>query len=121
VLAIFAPSPIWFFLIFFLRGAVNAGTFVSGISIVYEFTDAETRPTYIGLANTIPGIAGAIAPLIGGLLVGAISYQVMFIVSAIIGVISWALLHFAVREPRKTNPSPLPSEPPSVSETAPLF
>ena len=119
-LAIIAPSPLWFFPIFFLRGAVTAGTFISGVSIVYEFTEAETRPTYIGLANTIPGVAGAIAPLIGGWLAGAISYQAMFILSAIIGAISWALLRFVVREPRKINPSPLPSEPPSITETAVL-
>jgi MFS family permease len=105
VLAILAPSPLWFFPIFFLRGAVNAGTFISGISIVYEFTDAENRPTYIGLANTIPGVAGAIAPLIGGWLAGAMSYQSMFILSAIIGAVGWVLLRFAVREPRKMKSS----------------
>jgi len=120
-MAIIAPSPLWFFPIFFLRGAVNAGTFISGVSIVYEFTDAETRPTYIGLANTLPGVAAAIAPLIGGWMVGAVSYQAMFILAAIIGAVSWALLRFAVREPRKMNPSALPSEPPSISETAPLL
>ena len=120
-LAIFAPSPVWFFPIFFLRGAVSAGNFVSSISIVYEFTDAETRPTYIGLANTLPGAAAGIAPLIGGLLVGVISYQAMFIIAGIIAAISWVLLRFAVREPRKINPSPNPSEPPSISETAPLL
>jgi MFS family permease len=103
VLAIFAPSPLWFFPIFFLRGAVNAGIFISGISIVYEFTGAENRATYIGLANTIPGMAGSIAPLIGGWLAGAISYQAMFILSAIIGAISWVLLRFVVREPRQMN------------------
>ena len=103
VLAIIAPSPWWFFPIFFLRGAVNAGTFISGISIVYEFTEAENRPTYIGLANTIPGVAGSIAPLIGGWLAGAMSYQAMFILSAIIGAVSWVLLRFTVREPRKMN------------------
>jgi MFS family permease len=101
VLAIFAPSPAWFYPIFFLRGAVVAGTFISGISIVYEFTGAENRPTYIGLANTIPGVAGTLAPLLGGLLVGAVSYQWMFILSAVIGVISLGLLRFTVREPRK--------------------
>jgi MFS family permease len=106
ILAIIAPSYLWFFPIFFLRGAVNAGTFISGISIVYEFTDAENRPTYIGLANTIPGVAAAIAPLMGGWLAGAISYQAMFILAAVIGVISWALLRFAVREPRQMNSSP---------------
>jgi MFS family permease len=100
-LAIFAPSSFWFFPVFFLRGAVSAGTFISGISIVYEFTDAENRPTYIGLANTIPGVAGSAAPLIGGWLAGAISYQVVFILSAVIGTIGWVLLRFAVREPRK--------------------
>ncbi len=105
ILAILAPSPVWFFPVFFLRGAVYGGAFISGISITYEFTDAENRPTYIGLANTIPGVAGGIAPLIGGWLAGAISYQVMFILSAVIGVISWALLRFAVREPRQTNKS----------------
>ena len=100
LMAILAPSPWWFFPIFFLRGAVNAGTFISGISIVYEFTDAENRATYIGLANTLPGISGAIAPLIGGWLAGAVSYQAMFILSAVVGVASWAILRFAVREPR---------------------
>jgi MFS family permease len=99
-LATIAPNPLWFFPIIFLRGAVVAGSMLSGISIVYEFTHAENRPTYIGLANTIPGIAGAIAPLIGGWLVGAISYQAMFLLSAIVGAIGWALLRFAVREPR---------------------
>lgn len=86
-----------------MRGAVDAGIFISGISIVYEFTDAENRPTYIGLANTIPGVAGSIAPLIGGWLAGAVSYRAMFILAAIIGVLSWGLLRFAVREPRHIN------------------
>jgi MFS family permease len=105
ILAISASNPWWFFPIFFLRGAVNGGTFVSGISIVYEFADAENRATYIGLANTLPGVAGAIAPLLGGLLVGIMSYQAMFILAAIIGVFSWILLRFAVREPRQMNSS----------------
>jgi MFS family permease len=100
VLAILAPSPLWFFPIFFLRGAVNSGTFISGISIVYEFTEAENRPTYIGLANTIPGVSGALAPMLGGWLVSVLSYQAMFVTAAIIGLISWGIIRFAVREPR---------------------
>ena len=108
LLAIFAPNPWWFFPIFFLRGAVNGGTFVSGISIVYEFADTENRATYIGLANTLPGVAGAIAPLLGGLLAGAMSYQAMFILAVMIGAAGWILLRFAVREPRQMNSSTSP-------------
>jgi MFS family permease len=43
----------------------------------------------------------SIAPLIGGWLAGAMSYQSMFILSALIGAVSWGLLRFAVLEPRK--------------------
>jgi MFS family permease len=103
VLAILAPSSVWFFPIFFLRGAVDAAVFISGIAIVYEFTGAENRPTYIGLANTIPGVAGAIAPIVGGWLAGATSYQAMFVLAAVIGVISWGLLRFGTRDPREAN------------------
>jgi MFS family permease len=99
-LAIIAPSPLWFFPVFFLRGIVNGGTFISCISIVYEFTDPENRPTYIGLANTLPGVAMIVAPLVGGWMAGALSYQAMFILAAVIGIASWAVMRFAVREPR---------------------
>ncbi len=98
--AILAPSPAWFYPVFFLRGAVFAGTFISGVSIVMEFTGHENRATYIGLANTVPGVAGSVAPLFGGWLAGAVSYQWMFILSAGIGIISWGLLRFSVKEPR---------------------
>ena len=110
ILAILAPNPWWFFVIFFLRGAVNAGTFISCISIVYEFTDAENRPTYIGLANTIPGIAAAIAPLMGGWLAVAISYRAMFILATVIGVLGWAVLRFGVRDPRHMTPQSLDAD-----------
>jgi MFS family permease len=100
VMCIAAPSPWWFFPVFFLRGAINGGNFVSGISIVYEFTDPENRPTYIGLANTLPGIAGGVAPMLGGWLASAVGYRFMFVVAAIIGILAWVLLRFGVREPR---------------------
>ncbi len=100
ILAIAAPGPGWFFVIFFLRGAADAGSSISGYAIVYEFTNEENRPTYIGLSSTIPGIVTAIAPLIGGWLAGAVNYPLMFIFSAVMGVFSWGLLRFLVREPR---------------------
>ncbi len=100
VLAILAPHPGWFFVVFFLRGAADAGSLISGYAIVYEFTGEENRPTYIGLSSTLPGIVSVVAPLIGGWLAGAINYPAMFILSAAIGALSWGLLRFSVREPR---------------------
>ncbi len=106
VLAVVARGPIWFYLIFFLRGVVDAGLAISGVAIVYEFTNAENRPTYLGLANTIPGLHMVIAPLLGGWLAGAAGYPAMFAMSTLIGVVSWGLLHYTVREPRLKTISP---------------
>lgn len=95
-----APAAIWFFPIFFLRGAALAASTISGTSIVMEFSRPEDRPTYIGLANSIPGFAGSIAPLIGGWLAGLSGYPLTFIISAAAGLGSFIVLHWMVREPR---------------------
>lgn len=102
-LAVIARQPWLFYLVFLLRGALNGGTFVSGISIVYEFTSAESRPTYLGLANTLPGVVGFIAPLIAGWLSSRYNYPAMFVLAAVFGLASWAVLRYAVAEPRKKN------------------
>jgi len=99
-LAIVAPASGWFFVVFFLRGVINAGSMLSGIAIVYEFTNAHDRATYIGLANTIPGIFGAIAPFVGGWLAGLTSYSLMFAGALGVGILAFLVLQFFVREPR---------------------
>ena len=104
VLAFLAGGPIWFYVIFFLRGAALAGSMISGISLPMEFCESEDRPTYIGLANTIPGVAAAIAPLLGGWMASTAGYPPMFAVSAVIAAASLVVLHFAVREPRHLKP-----------------
>jgi MFS family permease len=100
ILPIFAPSPIWFYPIFFLRGVAFAAAFISSIAIVMEFTQPKNRPTYIGLANTIPGVAGSIAPLLGGWLATATGYPILFLLSAVIGLIAFVLVRWMVADPR---------------------
>lgn len=99
-LAILAPSPAWFYAIFALRGINFAGGFISGISLPLEFSAPQDRPTYIGLASTLPGIAGAVAPLLGGALAGWIGYELLFAVSAAITLIALILMKWLVRDPR---------------------
>ncbi len=102
-LASLAPAPAWFHVIFALIGTSTAGFLLSGISITFEFSTPDVRPTYIGLNNTISGIAAGIAPLIGGWLAGAMGYRALFVVAFVIGMVGVALLHWSVREPRQTN------------------
>jgi MFS family permease len=64
-LLIFDPN--WFYLVFVLRGMSLSGFFLAGM-IVYEFSNADVRPTYVGLNNTWLGTMSMLAPIVEGLL-----------------------------------------------------
>jgi MFS family permease len=110
-LAVVAPSPVWFYPIFFMRGVTVAAALLSGISITMEFSRPEDRPTYIGLANTIPGVVGGVAPLLGAWLAASAGYQSLFILAAVIGSAGFALLRWSVREPRFHPQAVTPTDP----------
>jgi MFS family permease len=100
LVAIVSPSPIWFYLTFALRGMSLGGNFVSGLALPLEFSKPEDRPTFIGLAGTIPGIAGAIAPFLGGVLANLTSYTLLFTISILIAICAFAMMHWFVKDPR---------------------
>ena len=103
-LASLAPAPAWFHAVFALVGASTAGFMLSGIMIAFEFSTPDLRPTYIGLNNTVSGVAAGVAPLIGGWLAGAARYRSLFAVACATGLTGFALLRWSVREPRQTQP-----------------
>jgi MFS family permease len=96
-----APNPDWYYAIFFFMGIANGISIVSGVLIVMEFSQAEHRPTYIGMGNTIVGVGSAIAPLVGGLLAALLGYNQMFLWSALLSAVALGVLSFGMREPRQ--------------------
>jgi MFS family permease len=95
-----APSIAWLYPVFILCGLSNVAYWTSGMALTVEFGSEETRPIYIGLSNTLVAPATFIAPLIGGWIADAASYQTTFAISAVGGVVSTALLYWLVRDPR---------------------
>lgn len=98
-LAWLAPSPAWYHAVFFLLGLYLGAIVVSGILVVMEFSAPERRPTYVGLANTSVGVAGALAPLLAAAIAG-LSYNLLFAVSAATSLFGLILMRWWVREPR---------------------
>jgi MFS family permease len=70
------------------------------MAITVEFGSDDTRPTYIGLSNTLVAPFTIIAPLIGGWIAETSGFQTTFLVSAIGGLVISALLIWLVRDPR---------------------
>ena len=99
LLAWIAPSALWFYGVFALLGIAIGARLVSEVMISMEFSPAAQRPTYIGIANTVAGIGGGLAPLLGGWIANY-SYAWLFALSSVVGVSSFILMHWCVKEPR---------------------
>jgi len=99
LIAWLAPEPAWIFAAFVLMGISTGGVIVSGILLVMEFCLPEKRPTYVGLTNTAVGVISLLAPLVGAALAAA-NAGWLFALSALFYALSFAALHWWVREPR---------------------
>jgi len=104
-LAWLAPAPGCYYLVFFLLGAGTGSVFVSGILVVFEFSRPAKRPTYVGLANSIVGLANLGGPLLATWLAGRrIDY--VFAFSAALSLAAWGAMRWWVQEPRwASNPT----------------
>ncbi len=95
-----APSPDWYYPIFFFMGLAAGITTVSSVLSCMEFSHRDHLPTYVGVGNTVSGLGSAVAPIIGGLL-ALYSYNALFAVSTIVSAAALFLLIFTVNEPRR--------------------
>ncbi len=95
-----APSIGWLYPVFILSGLAGVAYWTIGMAITVEFGTEETRPTYIGLSNTLVAPFSILAPLIGGWIAEAVSFQATFMVSAVGGLGIAGLLVWLVRDPR---------------------
>jgi MFS family permease len=95
-----APSISWLYPVFILSGLANVAYWTIGMAITMEFGSEETRPTYIGLSNTLVAPFSIIAPLVGGLIAQKADFQATFLVSGIGGLVIAVLLFWLVHDPR---------------------
>jgi MFS family permease len=104
LLAILAPSAIWFAPIFALVGVSQAGYQLAGFTLLFAFSPQEERPTYIGVSNTALAPVAALGPLLAGALAGLTGYNTVFGLLALIGIVGLGVLHWQVAAP----PRPVP-------------
>lgn len=101
LLAWWAPSAVWFYLVYGLAALGNVGVWTIGLAMSLEFGQESERPAYIGLANTLLAPANILAPVIGGWLAELAGYPAAFLASAIGGLIAAAVFIIFVKDPKK--------------------
>jgi MFS family permease len=87
-----ATSLFLFPLVMILAGIANTAFWTIGIAYTLEFGTDQTRPTYVGVLNTLGAPAAILAPLFGGWLADTFSYSVTFIFSAGLSLITAVIL-----------------------------
>ena len=101
VIAITAGSVAIFSVVFALNGVFTAAIQVSAVSVLLEFAPAaHQNPTYVGIERTFLAPFGFALPLVGGLLIDAAGYGLVFWLSAAFSLASAAVLLGLVRDPR---------------------
>ena len=99
--------------IFFLMGGVNNGQMAGFTNYLLDYAPGAQRPVYIGLANTLNGLV-LVAPVVGGWVLSATSYPVLFAVTAAVSLAGLASTTRLKRPRDGAAPAP-PMPPPSES------
>ena len=95
-------APGLFALVFVLSGGSKSGAMIGNMNFLLEIAPPDDRPIYIGLTNTIMGIA-LLASSVGGLIVDLVGFTVLF--SLALAFYALALLvTLRLQEPRLARP-----------------
>ncbi|MFM8321823.1 MAG: MFS transporter [Chloroflexota bacterium] len=105
LLAWWAPSAGWFYVVYALAALGNVAVWTIGIAMSLEFGDESQRTAYIGLANTLVAPANILAPFVGGWLADLAGYPAAFMLSAAGAVSALLIFQFFVSEPQQARPA----------------
>lgn len=105
LLAWWAQTPAWFYLVFALVGVTDAAIYTVAISMTLTFGSEAERPAYIGLANTLIAPANILAPFLGGWLAEIAGYPAAFLASAVGGLAAIIVFHWMVHDPGVCHPA----------------
>ena len=99
-IALSASEVSWFYAVFALTGIVNSAQWSTIMTITVQFGSVAERPYYIGMANTFIAPVTIFAPIIGGWLVDAVSFELTFGIFALAGLLSVLVYVIPMEDPR---------------------
>ena len=100
-IALTAADARWFYLVFALTGIVNSTQWSTIMTITVQFCTVAERPFYIGMANSLIAPVTVFAPIIGGWLVDAVSFELSFGIFALAGLLSILVFLGPMQDPRQ--------------------
>ncbi|MEZ4660508.1 MAG: MFS transporter [Caldilineaceae bacterium] len=96
-------GPLPLYIGFLVSGlAASSNLFAAFMNWVVDYADADQRPIYVGLSNTISALSLLVAPIIGGILAERLGYRALFVVAMLMALAALAVaLRFLHNEPEE--------------------
>jgi MFS family permease len=104
-LAIFFPSLLTYYAVFFLIGTMICGLQISMVNIVYEFSPNNMIPLYTAICMISLTPLSSIVPTLGGVIADSLGYNADFWLAGVLGMVSLVGLSLRVRNPKKLSPT----------------
>jgi MFS family permease len=92
LLALLANEPLWLLAAFAFVGLSQAGSQLAIETGPMEFAPVDRRPSYVAVCFGLVSLGGAVAPLIGGLLVAQLGYGALFVAGAVCSAVAVIVL-----------------------------
>lgn len=100
----FASSGLYLDLARGIQGVGAAAIFAASLALLADAFRGADRGFALGIWGAITGVALAIGPLIGGLVVEGLDWRWIFFVNVPIGLLLLAITYWSVAESREENP-----------------
>lgn len=104
--ALSAPDVTWFYVVFALTGAVNSTQWSTIMTLTTQFGTTAERPVYIGMSNTLIAPVTVFAPIVGGMLVDWIGFDVSFAIFGVSGLLALVILMLVMVDPNQLKEKP---------------
>lgn len=85
---------------------LSGGIFPLCIGILRQNVDVKKLPVFIGLLSAVMSISAGVGLYLGGVIVDHLSWHWVFFTTAIIGVVAWFAVYFAIPADTRKAPEP---------------
>ena len=91
---------------FLISGLATTNLFFGYLNWVVGYADADHRPLYVGLSNTVAALVSLIAPFIAGTIVQKLGYRPLFAVALIMALSALFVAVQFLRDPESQRSAP---------------
>jgi len=100
LLMVLVPEKVTAYVVFPLLTIAGTAVAQAVTNLTMELSPPEETARFVGIANTVLAPVVTVGPLLAGWMVDGLSYNALFVTTAVLSVVGLLMVYFSVSEPR---------------------